>query len=218
MRSLLLPTFNRPFFRGSQTNTCVMWGLKQIVQPSCAGVFLESHKQIAAQTLNKPQHRCRFRFEDGLHHQQAAKGQYRVLFRLAYATDMRAGELFGLYVDDFKLGAGTVRVTRTHRKVEKVDARSISIHSRWEKFGRFSLIGHPVRTKLGTPHGWMRAFRHGRVSKMQSAGVNEKVIRTEIGHSSLRMTRRYTHYSHEQRRELAEKLAPSLSQSVPISA
>src|SRR5215813_861424 len=26
MRSLLLPTFNRAFFRGSQTNTCVTWG------------------------------------------------------------------------------------------------------------------------------------------------------------------------------------------------
>ena len=29
----------------------------------------------------------------------------------------------------------------------------------------------------------------------------------EVGHSSLRMTRRYTHFSHEQRRATAERLA-----------
>jgi integrase len=180
---------------------------------------------------------------------EAANGQYRVLFRLAYATGMRAGELFGLYVDDFKFGAGTVRVTRsTFRNIEdspksKKGRRTIYLDSRTlgevrsllgdRTSGRVFMtkLGTPLKVgdvdryvlrrickKLGIPHGGMHAFRHGRVSKMQSAGVNEKVIQTEIGHSSLRMTRRYTHFSHEQRRELAEKLAPSLSQSVPISA
>jgi len=180
---------------------------------------------------------------------EAAKGQYRVLFRLAYATGMRAGELFGLYVDDLKFGAGTVRVTRsTFRNIEespksRKGRRTIYLDSRTlgevralladRTSGRVFMtkLGTPLKVgdvdryvlrqickKLGIPHGGMHAFRHGRVSKMQSAGVNEKVIQTAIGHSSLRMTRRYTHFSHEQRRELAEKLAPSLSQSVPISA
>jgi hypothetical protein len=41
----------------------------------------------------------------------------------------------------------------------------------------------------------------------QDSTVNEKIIMTEIGHSSLRMTRRYTHFTPEQRRAAAEKLA-----------
>jgi integrase len=65
----------------------------------------------------------------------------------------------------------------------------------------------PICKKLGIPHGGMHAFRHGRVSKMQDEGVNEKIIQLEVGHSSLRMTRRYTHFSHEQRRATAERLA-----------
>jgi len=65
----------------------------------------------------------------------------------------------------------------------------------------------PICKRLGIPKGTMHAFRHGRVSRMQDAGVNETVILTKIGHSSLRMTRRYTHFSHEQRRATAEKLA-----------
>ncbi len=48
----------------------------------------------------------------------------------------------------------------------------------------------PACRRVGVPIGTMHAFRHGRVSKMQDAGVNEKVIQTEIGHSTLRMTRR----------------------------
>jgi integrase len=50
----------------------------------------------------------------------------------------------------------------------------------------------PICKKLEIPHGGMHAFRHGRVSKMQDEGVNEKIIQLEVGHSSLRMTRRYT--------------------------
>jgi hypothetical protein len=37
--------------------------------------------------------------------------------------------------------------------------------------------------------------------------VNEKIIQLEVGHSTLRMTRRYTHFSPEKRRATAEKLA-----------
>ena len=65
----------------------------------------------------------------------------------------------------------------------------------------------PICKKLGIPHGGMHAFRHGRVSKMQDEGVNDKIIQLEVGHSSLRMTQRYTHFSAERRRETAEKLA-----------
>ena len=43
--------------------------------------------------------------------------------------------------------------------------------------------------------------------KTRQSVENEKIILKEIGHSSLRMTRRYTHFSPKQRRETAERLA-----------
>ena len=53
----------------------------------------------------------------------------------------------------------------------------------------------------------MHAFRHGRVSAIESGGMPRKIIKLEIGHSSLRMSERYTHFTPEQRKAAAEKLA-----------
>ena len=169
---------------------------------------------------------------------EAADGQYRVLFRLAYASGMRAGELFGLHIADFDFDASTVRVQRsTFRDLEnspksQKSHRTIYLDALTLKMVREHLAGRsagrifmtrlgtalkdgevnrdvlkPLCRRVGLPVGLMHAFRHGRVSKMQDAGVNERVILTEIGHSTLRMTRRYTHFSPEQRRATAEKLA-----------
>jgi integrase len=169
---------------------------------------------------------------------EAAEGQYKVLFRLAYASGMRAGELFGLHVTDFDFDSNTVRVQRsTFRDLEnspksQKSRRTIYLDALTLKMVREHLAGRtsgrlfhtrlgtplkdgevnrdvlkPLCRRAGIPVGTMHAFRHGRVSKMQDAGVNEKVIQTEIGHSTLRMTRRYTHFSPEQRRATAEKLA-----------
>jgi len=171
----------------------------------------------------------------------ASEGQYKVLFRLAYASGMRGSELFGLHVEDFDFDRRTVRVVRsTWRNIEttcKTDGsyRTVYLDSLTVECLRKHLAGRttgrvfmtergtplkvgdvdtdvlgPLCKELGIPRGGMHAFRHGRVSKMQDAGVNEKIIQTEVGHSSLRMTRRYTHFSASQRRDIAEKLAVSL--------
>jgi integrase len=65
----------------------------------------------------------------------------------------------------------------------------------------------PLCRQVGIPVGTLYAFRHGRVSKMQEQGVNEKIILTEVGHTTLRMTRCYIHFTPEQRRATAERLA-----------
>jgi integrase len=73
----------------------------------------------------------------------------------------------------------------------------------------------PICEKLGIPKGTMHAFRHGRVSKMDQEKVSEKIILTEIGHSTLRMNQRYRHFTPEKRRATAEKLASGLSHDCP---
>lgn len=55
----------------------------------------------------------------------------------------------------------------------------------------------PICNTLGIPHGGMHAFRQGRASNMQDEGVNEKIIQLEVGHGSMRLTQRYTHFSPE---------------------
>ena len=77
----------------------------------------------------------------------------------------------------------------------------IEVEAQYEEWNLIFVLknSHPV--------GTLYAFRHGRVSLMQDAGVNEKIIQLEAGHTNLRMTRRYTHFSHQSRRATAEKLA-----------
>jgi integrase len=59
---------------------------------------------------------------------------------------------------------------------------------------------------LGIPVGTMHAFRHGRASQMQTAGLPGDFVTSQIGHSSLKITSLYTHFEHEKKRALAEQL------------
>ena len=168
---------------------------------------------------------------------EAAEGQYKVLFRLAYHTGCRCGELFALRVEDFNFAKGTVRVARSAwRDLETTPksgkSRTIYLDSRTLMEVKALLNGRasgrifmtrdgtplksgdvnrdvlkPICKQVGIPVGTMHAFRHGRVSAMESGGTPKKIIKLEIGHSSLRMTERYTHFTAEQRKANAEKLA-----------
>lgn len=169
---------------------------------------------------------------------EAGEGQYKVLFRLAYHTGCRCGELFAFRVEDFDFAQGTVSVVRsawrnleTSPKSQK-SRRKIYLDSRTlmevkalldgRASGRIFVTrnGTPLKSgdvnhdvlkqickQIGIPIGTMHAFRHGRASAMESGGTSRKIIKLEIGHSSLRMTDRYTHFTPEQRRATAEKLA-----------
>src|ERR1700751_2878321 len=44
---------------------------------------------------------------------EAADGQYKLLFQLAGSSGLRAGELFGLHVEDLDLNRGVIRVRRS---------------------------------------------------------------------------------------------------------
>jgi len=64
----------------------------------------------------------------------------------------------------------------------------------------------PLCERLGIPVGTMHAFRHGRASQMQAAGLPGDFVTSQIGHSSLKVTSIYTHFEHEKKRALAEQL------------
>ena len=172
---------------------------------------------------------------------EAASGQYKVLFHLASSSGLRAGELFGLHVEDLDLNGGKIRVRRSVWRGQEVtpktrkgyrdvfiDSATVQMlkdHLGSRTAGRVfetrngtPLENHnvvrqvlkPICKRLGIEQGGMHAFRHGRVSHLQQNGVPPDFTRSQIGHSNLRTTSMYTHFSPEFVRQTVERLATEL--------
>ena len=169
---------------------------------------------------------------------EAAHGQYKVLFHLAYASGLRSGELLALHVEDIDLGRGIVHVRRSLYKGIEVTPKTVnSFRDVWIDTATVRMIADylgdrrtgrvfqtrngtplcpenvlktvliPLCEKLGIPKGGMHSFRHGRVSHLQAQNVPAEFIKAQVGHSSLQMTGRYTHFSDAFAREQVERTA-----------
>ena len=64
----------------------------------------------------------------------------------------------------------------------------------------------PICRLLGIEEGGMHAWRHGRVSHMQASNVPGDFTKNQVGHSSLRTTSGYTHFTEAFIRDTVEKL------------
>jgi integrase len=69
----------------------------------------------------------------------------------------------------------------------------------------------PLCERLGIASGGMHAFRHGRVSQLQSNGVPADFTKSQVGHSSLRTTSGYTHFTDDFKRDVVERLASKMT-------
>jgi integrase len=176
----------------------------------------------------------------------AAWGQYKCLFQLAWATAMRSGELFGLKVEDLDLENAIVHIRRSawqHLEVTpKTDAghRDVDIDAATVEMLKEHLgdrkIGLVFPSKNGTPlvnrnvnvdvlrvickrlriqNGGLHAIRHGRISFLQAMGVPGDLIVKWVGHTSLKMTSVYTHFSDQFRKETVSRLVPSSQSQQP---
>jgi integrase len=173
-----------------------------------------------------------------------AEGQYKVLFHLAGVSALRAGELFGLHIDDFDMSRGVIHVRRSVWRGQEVSPKTRKGYREvWIDSATVRIIkehlgsrtsGRVFQTRRGTPlndhdvlvdvlypicnrlkiqRGGMHAFRHGRVSHMQQHHVPPDFTKSQVGHSSLRTTSGYTHFSDSFKREIVEQLAPSWTQT-----
>ncbi len=166
----------------------------------------------------------------------AAEGQWRVLFATLAGTGLLAGEAFGLHVDDLDLVAGSVHVRRSVWKghggtlktkqgyrvvnIDPLLAEMLKQHLGKREAGRVfqTRTGTPfskgntrrklvsILQELGLKKGGLHAFRHSRVSILQANGVPGDLVKEWVGHSSLRTTSRYTHFSDDYRQQLASGL------------
>ncbi len=162
----------------------------------------------------------------------AATGQWKPLFATLASTGLRAGEAFGLHVEDLDLPAGrifvrrsiwhgqetTVKTKQGYRvvSIELALAEMLKQHLNERLSGRvfqttkgtpFSKDGvrrklQTILRKLGLEKGGLHAFRHGRVSILQAKGVPGDLVKEWVGHSSLRTTSNYTHFQDEYRQQV----------------
>lgn len=71
----------------------------------------------------------------------------------------------------------------------------------------------PICKRLGIASGGMHAWRHGRVSHLQASKVPSDFTKNQVGHSSLRTTSGYTHFSESFLRDTVERLSGSCTQT-----
>jgi integrase len=78
-----------------------------------------------------------------------------------------------------------------------------------------------VLKKLDLPKAGLHAFRHGRVSLLQTMGVPGDLVKEWVGHSNLNTTSRYTHFQDNYRQQIASQVAlfaqPGMGSKLPVS-
>jgi integrase len=167
----------------------------------------------------------------------AARGQWKTLWATLAGTGMRISEAIGLHVEDVNLKAGSVIIRRSDWKGQEITPKSkrgyrvasidpvlvemLKAHIGKRSSGR--LFSTRKRTplgrrnvnrnlygtlkKLGIPKAGPHAFRHGRVSVLAANGVPQKLQEEWVGHSSYRITERYTHFDDTYRQKMVSESA-----------
>jgi len=163
--------------------------------------------------------------------------KYQALFSLLAGTGMRIGEACGLHVSDIDLVKNIITIRRSvwggkeqepktsnaHRRVtiDQTLSEVLKTHINAKSTGylfpnrkKGPLCANNVAKRVLKPvleelkiEGSFHSFRHGRVSILQQKGVPSDLVREWIGHSSLRMTSKYTHFSDDFRKEIVEGLS-----------
>ena len=167
----------------------------------------------------------------------AATGQWKTLWATLAGTGMRISEAIGLHVEDVDLKAGSIVIRRSDWKgreqtpkskrgyraasIDPVLVGMLKAHIGKRTSGRLFCTrnGTPLGRrnanrslygtikKLGIPKAGSHAFRHGRVSVLAANGVPQKLQEEWVGHSSYRITERYTHFDESYRQKMVSESA-----------
>ena len=167
----------------------------------------------------------------------AATGQWKILWATLAGTGMRISEAIGLHVEDVDLKAGSIVIRRSDWKgreqtpkskrgyrvasIDPVLVGMLKAHIGKRTSGRLFCTrnGTPLGRrnanrslygtikKLGIPKAGPHAFRHGRLSVLTANGVPQKLREEWMGHSSYRITERYTHFDDSYRQKMVSESA-----------
>jgi integrase len=169
----------------------------------------------------------------------AAKGPWRSLFRAAFATGMRRGELLAMRWEWINERTGLIHVPtevtkngRARHIPINADMLDVLADARADAYSGAGVFHHPngkpltgsatwnewARTlrKAGVRHVPFHAARHTFASWMVQAGVDLNKVRELLGHRSFVMVLRYSHLRPDHLRAAVD--AACITNSEPASA
>jgi integrase len=165
-------------------------------------------------------------------------GKYQPLFYVLAGTGMRIGEAVGLHIEDLDLANNVITIRRSVWGGKEQQPKTSNAHRRvtidqflsdlLKTYISNRTSGRLFESRKGNPlcannvakrvlkpildelklDGSFHSFRHGRVSILQQKGVPGDLVREWIGHSTLRITSRYTHFTDDFRKEIVAGLTP----------
>jgi integrase len=148
----------------------------------------------------------------------------RSLVTVALHTGMRRGEIFGLKWFDVDYERGILQVRKTKTKLNRavpMNSRVREVLAQQPKTGEYVFTSPRTKSRLkdlkkgfnearsaaGIPDFQLRDLRHSCATRLSDCGEELVTVAEILGHTDIRMTKRYSHAMHERKRQALEKLA-----------
>ncbi|HXQ32868.1 MAG TPA: site-specific integrase [Anaerolineales bacterium] len=139
-------------------------------------------------------------------------------------TGMRRGEIFNLKWFDVDFGRGILQIRKTKTKLNRTVPMNtrvrdvLTLQPRTSEYvftsprtkGRLVDLKkgfNAARLAAGIPDFQLRDLRHSCATRLSDCGEELVTVAEILGHTDIRMTKRYSHAMHERKRQALEKLA-----------
>jgi len=142
---------------------------------------------------------------------------------IALHTGLRRGEIFGLKWSDVDFERGMLQVRKTKTKLNRtvpMNARVREVLGRQSRSSEYVLTSpktggrlvdlkkgfNEARSAAGIPDFQLRDLRHSCATRLSDCGEELVTVAEILGHTDIRMTKRYSHAMQERKRQALEKL------------
>ena len=149
--------------------------------------------------------------------------QLKDIVTVALHTGMRRGEIFNLKWFDLDFDRGVMHVRKTKTKLNRVvpmNARVRDVFNRQKRSSEFVFTSektggrlmdvkksfNSARLEAGIPDFQLRDLRHSCATRLSDKGEELVTVAEILGHTDIRMTKRYSHGMQERKRMALEKL------------
>ena len=149
--------------------------------------------------------------------------QLKDVVTVALHTGMRRGEIFNLKWFDLDFDRGLIQVRKTKTKLNRVvpmNARVREVFNQQRRASEFVFTSlktggrlkdvkkafNTARIEAGIPDFQLRDLRHSCATRLSDIGEELVTVAEILGHTDIRMTKRYSHGSRSESASLLEKL------------
>ena len=149
--------------------------------------------------------------------------QLKDIVTIALHTGMRRGEIFNLKWFDLDFDRGVIHVRKTKTKLNRVvpmNGRVREVLNKQKRSSEFVFTSaksngrlmdvkkafNTARMEAGIPDFQLRDLRHSCATRLSDRGEELVTVAEILGHTDIRMTKRYSHGMQERKRQALEKL------------